>query len=96
MFRNKIFPPEKNVNNHPIVFLNNLPINIKSTEKHLRLLLDGKRNFSEHINEKFKEVTKSNNVLGKLNLSLSLSLKQKSLKSFESLKDRQRMRKLCY
>ena len=104
MFRNKIFPPEKNVNNHPVVFLNNLPINTKSTEKHLRLLLDGKLNFSEHINEKLKKVTKTNNVLRKLNLTLSLSLSFSFLSKekwyqelgFQSLKDRQWMRKFGY
>ena len=104
MFRNKIFPPEKNVINHPVVFLNNLPINTKSTEKHLRLLLDGKLNFSEHINEKLKKVTKTNNVLRKLNLTLSLSLSFSFLSKekwyqelgFQSLKDRQWMRKFGY
>ena len=37
-----IFSREKNINNHPVAFFNNLPINRKSTEKHLGLLLDGK------------------------------------------------------
>ena len=49
-----IFPRKKNIGNHPAVFFNNLPMNRKSTQKHLGLLLDEKLNFSEHINEKLK------------------------------------------
>ena len=63
-----IFSHKKNINNHPAVFFNNLPINRKSTQKHLDLLLGEKSNFSEHINEKLKKVTKSINLLRKLNL----------------------------
>ena len=112
-------------------------------------MLDEKLNFSEHINEKLKKVTKSINLLQKLNLTLprfslliiyksfirphldyghivydqpnnsSLSEKIESLQynaalaitsaikrsskeklyqelGFESLKDRRKMRKLCY
>ena len=55
--------------NHPAVFFNNLPINRKSTQKHIGLLLDEKINFSEHINEKLKTVTKSIDLLRKLNLT---------------------------
>ena len=45
-----IFSCNKNIGNHPAVFFNNLPINRKSTQKHLGLLLlDEKLNFSEHI-----------------------------------------------
>ena len=32
-----IFSRKKNINNHPVVFFNNLPININSTQKHLGL-----------------------------------------------------------
>ena len=66
----KLFSRKKNIKNHPIVSFNNLPINRKSTQKHLGLLLDEKLNFSEHINEKLKKATKSINLLQKLNLSL--------------------------
>ena len=52
---------------------NNLPINRKSTQKYLDPLLDEKLNFSEHINEKLKKVTKSINLLRKLNLILGRS-----------------------
>ena len=37
-----IFSRKKNINNHPVVFFNNLPINRKSTQKHLGLLPDEK------------------------------------------------------
>ena len=67
-----IFSRKKNINNHPAVFFN-LPINRKSTQKHLGLLLDEKLKFSEHINEKLKKVTKSINLLQKLNLTLPRS-----------------------
>ena len=68
-----IFSRKKNISNHPAVFFNNLPINRKSTQKHLGLLLDEKLIFSEHINEKLKKVTKSINLLRKLNLTLPRS-----------------------
>ena len=68
-----IFSRKKNIGNHPAVFFNNLPINRKSTKKHLGLLLDVKLNFSEHINGKLKKVTKSINLLRKLNLTLPRS-----------------------
>ena len=69
-----IFSRKKNINNHPVVFFNNLPINRKSTQKHLGLLLNEKLNFSDHINEKRKKVTKSINLLRKLNLTLPVPL----------------------
>ena len=48
-----IFSCMKNINNHPVVFINDLPINRKST-----LLLDEKLTFSEYLNEKPKKVRK--------------------------------------
>ena len=46
--------------NHRVVFFNNRPINRKSSQKHLRLFLDEKLNFSEnlifHKFHKFKKV----------------------------------------
>ena len=76
------FSRKKNISNHPAVFFNNLPINRKSTQKHLGLLLDEKLNFSEHINEKLKKVTKSINLLRKLNLTLPCSCLLIIYKSF--------------
>ena len=67
-----IFCRKENISNHPIVFFNNLQINRKSTQKHLGLLLDEKSNFSEHINEKLKKVTKSVNLLQKPNLTVTV------------------------
>ena len=77
-----IFSRKKNIGNHPAVFFNNLPINRKSTQKHLGLLLDEKLNFSEHINEKLRKVTKSINLLRKLNLTLPRSSLLTIYKSF--------------
>ena len=68
-----IFSRKENFNNHPVVFFNNLPINRKSTQKHLGLSLGEQLNFSEHINGKLKKVTKSINLLQKLNLTLPRS-----------------------
>ena len=68
-----IFCRKKNIINHPVVFFNTLPIKRKSTQKHLGLLLDEKSNFSEHINEKLEKVTKSINLLLKLNVTLPCS-----------------------
>ena len=67
-----IFCRKENISNHPIVFFNNLQINRKSTQKHVGLLLDEKSNFSEHINEKLKKVTKSVNLLQKPNLTVTV------------------------
>ena len=68
-----IFSFKKNISNHLVVFFNNLPTNKKCTQEHLGLLLDEKLNFSEYINEKLKKVTKSINLLRKLNLTLPRS-----------------------
>ena len=77
-----IFSRKKSISNHPAVFFKNLPINRKSTQEHLGLLLDKKLNFSEHINEKLKKVTKSINLLRKLNLTLPRSCLLIIYKSF--------------
>ena len=54
------FSRKKNTDNHPVVFFNYLPINRKSSQKHLRLFLDEKLNFSENLIfqkfHKFKKV----------------------------------------
>ena len=68
-----IFSRKKKIDNHPDIFFNNLPINRKSTQKHLGLLLDEKINFSEHINEKIKKMTRSINLLRKLYLTVPRS-----------------------
>ena len=68
-----IFSRKKNINNDSIVFFNNLPINRKSTQKHLGLLLNEKLHLSEHVNEKHKKVNKIINLLRKLSLTLPRS-----------------------
>ena len=45
-FKKLFFLVRKNINN-PVVFFNNFPINRKSIQKHLGLLLDEKLSFSE-------------------------------------------------
>ena len=57
-------------------------MNRKSSQKHLGLLLDEKLNFSEHINGKLKKVTKSINLLRRLNLTLPRSSLLIIFKSF--------------
>ena len=59
--------------NHATVYFNNDPVIRESFQKHLGLFLDPKLNFSGHINEKIKKVTKSINVIRKMNLSLPRS-----------------------
>ena len=54
---------KNNIENHPIVSFSNLPINRKSTQKHLGPLLDKKLKFSEHINNELKKATKGINLL---------------------------------
>ena len=49
-----LFSCKKNINNR-VVFFNSLPINKKSTQKQLGLLLDKKLIFSEHINKTLKK-----------------------------------------
>ena len=44
--------------NHNDIYFNNMLLNRKNTQKHLRLYLDAKFNFSEHINEKIKKAVK--------------------------------------
>ena len=57
-----LFSRKKNINNHPVVFFNNLPTNTESTQKHPGLLLDEKSKFSEHINEKFPKYQSTTKV----------------------------------
>ena len=42
--REVIFSRKKNINNHPVVFLNDISINRKSTQKHLGRLLNEQLN----------------------------------------------------
>ena len=55
--------------NHAIVYFNNDPVIRKNFQKHLGLFLDSKLNFSGHINEKIKKISKGIDVIRKMNLS---------------------------
>ena len=47
-----------------------MPLNRKSTQKHLGLYLDAKLNFSDYINDKIKNAVKSITVTKTLNVTL--------------------------
>ena len=68
--------------NHATVYFNNDPVIRENIQKHLGLFLDSKLNFSGHINEKIKKVTKGINVIRKMNLSLPRSSLLTIYKSF--------------
>ena len=68
-----VFSRKKNPSNHKDIYFNNIPLNRKNTQKHLRLYLDAKLNFSEHINEKIKKAFKGISVIKKLNVTLTHS-----------------------
>ena len=61
------FPTHKTSFNHTEIDFNNMPLKRKSTQKHLVLYLDDKRNFSGHINEKIKKAVKDTSVIKKAN-----------------------------
>ena len=48
-----------------------MPLKRKNTQKHLGLYLDGKFNFSEHINEKIKKAVKGISVIKKIKRNLT-------------------------
>ena len=56
--------------NHATVYFNNDPVIWENFQKHIGLFLDSKLNFSDHINEKIKKVTKGINVITKMTRSL--------------------------
>ena len=74
--------PDVSKKGQEVIFFNNVPINGKSTLKNLDLLLDEKLTFSEDVNEKHKKLTKSINLLRKLNLTLPHSFLLIIYKSF--------------
>ena len=61
---------QKNPSNHSDIYLNNMPLKRKNTQKHLGLYLGGKLNFCEDINEKNK---KGISAIKKLNVILPCS-----------------------
>ena len=54
---NVIFSRKKNPSNHNDIYFSNMPLNRKTTQKHLGLYLDAKLNFSEHIKKKLKKLS---------------------------------------
>ena len=76
---------KKTLSSHLLAFFNNLPIKRESSQKHLGLFLDERLPFLEHIHEKIKKITKSINLLRKLNLILPGSSLSIIYKSFVNL-----------
>ena len=64
-----VFSRKKAPSNHSDIYFSNMPLIRKNTQKHLGLYLDGKLNFSEHINEKIKKAVKGISVIKKLNVN---------------------------
>ena len=63
---NVIFSRKKNPSNHNDIYFSNMPLNRKTTQKHLGLYLDAKLNFSKHINKKTKKTVKCISVINPL------------------------------
>ena len=70
-----LFSRKKQIQNHPIISLNNIQVERSSHQKHLGLILDEKLNFKEHVNSAISKVNKGISVLKKLRHTLP----QKSL-----------------
>ena len=58
-----IFSRKKNATTHPPLFFNNSEIKFSSNQKHLRLTLDCKLSFNEHINDKIHQANKGVGLL---------------------------------
>ena len=61
-----IFSRKKKTQNHPIISLNNIPVERVSQQKHLGIILDEKLNFKEHIDSTVFKVSRSIAVIKKL------------------------------
>ena len=61
-----IFSRKKNAATYPLIFFNNSEIKLSSNQKHLRLTLDSKLSFNEHINDKIHQANKGVGLLRKL------------------------------
>ena len=66
-----VFSRKNNIHYPPITF-NKLPVKCVQSQKHLRLKLDSKLNFNEHISSIFSKVNKLTVVLWKLQTVLPL------------------------
>ena len=60
-----IFSRKKNAATYPPLFFNNSEIKLSSNQKHLRLTLDSKLSFNEHINDKIHQANKCVGLLRK-------------------------------
>ena len=65
-----LFSRKKQIQNHPIISLNNIQVERSSHQKHLGLILDEKLNFKEHVNSAISKVNKGISVLKKLRHNL--------------------------
>ena len=77
-----VFSRKANASNYKNVYFNNVPVIKENIQKHLRLLLDSKPSFFDHINEQNKKATKGVNVIRKIHLLLPLSSLLTIYKSF--------------
>ena len=68
-----IFSRNKNATTHPPLFFNNSEIKLSSNHKHLRLTLDSKLSFKEHINDKINQANKGVGLLRKLQTILHVT-----------------------
>ena len=65
-----LFSRKNQIQNHPVISLNNIQVERSSHQKHLGLILDEKLNFKEHINSAISKVNKGISVLKKLRHTL--------------------------
>ena len=65
-----LFSRKNQIQNHPIISLNNIQVERSSHQKHLGLILDKKLNFKEHVNSAISKVNKGISVLKKLRHTL--------------------------
>ena len=70
-----LFSRKKKIQIHPTISLNNIQVERASRHKHLRILLDEKLNFKQHIDTTILKINKAISVIQKLRYSLP----QKSL-----------------
>ena len=65
-----IFSRKKQSHSHPIISLNNIPVESASYQKHLGIILDEKLNFKQHIDNAILKINKGMSVIKKLRYSL--------------------------
>ena len=65
-----LFSRKKKTQNHPCINFNNIQVERVSHQKHLRIILDEKLDFKEHIDSTILKVNRGIAVLKKLRYSL--------------------------